>query len=94
MLSFKIAQFKIQNVFIFAHETNWVILESGKQCLTIALRWSAAAIGRLCSAKNQLSAFCVRISVEGFFVQEKEPTEVCALLYLELQCLTRSLAPP
>ena len=53
--------------FVLAHEYDRAILESGKHSLINELRWSAAAIGKLCLAKNPvdlISAFLVRISVE------------------------------
>ena len=76
-------QFKIQYVFVFTHEKDWSILESGKPSLTDALRLLAAAIRRLCSTKNPvnlISAFRVRISMQEFFVKAKEPVEVYARL--------------
>ena len=100
----QIVWFKIQNIFVFTYKKDWSILESGKHSLTVALRLLAAVIRRLCSTKNRVnlvSAFCVRISMEEFFVQAKEPIEVYAhlsfslfWLVTELKCLIRPLAPP
>ena len=64
--------------FVLAHEYNQAILESGKHYLINGLRWSAATIGRLYSAKNPvnlISAFLVRISVEEIFVYVKDPID-------------------
>ena len=68
--------------FVLAHEYDQAILESGKHLIN-ELRWSAAAIGRLYSAKNPvnlISAFLVRISVEEIFVYVKDPIDGCVRL--------------